>query len=496
MAATSSSTSGPIHYKHDVYLCFRGFRGEDSRYSFITNLYEALSQAGINTFSDGVETSQRRGEPMQDIEKVISESRASVIILSEKFGTSRQCLDELLLILEQRRQNNHFVLPVFYKVDPLDVRNQRGRFTMEAGVKGSNWTQDKVNQWKAALREVGSLSGMVLSGSETAFIADIVSAIIRALDSKSSSFVSEFEHLRIHLGELKKATNSFRSKVLGTGGFGKVYEGEISHSQGRSLVAIKRLNREFGQGDPEFWKEIMMLSRYTHRNLISLLGFCDEDGEKILVYEHASNGSLDRHLSSTVLTWTQRLKICLDAARGLAYLHDDKGSQQRVLHRDIKSANILLDKNWNAKLSDMGLSKLGPANQHHTVLITNIVGTPGYCDPQYMETYSLTKESDIYSFGVVLFEVLCGRLCFDYTNGRLKILVPTWKQSYMHKKLDHIIFKDLTSQMDPTSLEIFSNIAFQCLHYDREQRPKISILVERLETALEFQKRHDRYKSG
>ncbi|XP_076909857.1 putative receptor-like protein kinase At5g39000 [Bidens hawaiensis] len=378
----------------------------------------------------------------------------------------------------------------------------------------------KVNQWKAALREVADLKGMVLSGSEITFIKDIVHTISRALvsrlssldskpssgdsnpsswdskssslDSKPSSFVSEFEHLRIRLRKLEKATNTFSSKVIGTGGFGKVYEGVISHSLGRSLVAIKCLNREFGQGDPEFWKEIMMLSRYTHKNLISLLGFCDEDGEKILVYEHASHGSLDRHLGSTALTWTQRPKICLDAARGLAYLHDDKGTQQRVLHRDVKSANILLDENWNAKLSDMGLSKIGPANQRHTVLITNVVGTPGYCDPQYMETYSLTKESDIYSFVVVLFEVLCGRLCFKYTNNQLEILVPMWKQSYIDNKLDRVIFKDLTpSILDMTALETFSSIAFQCLHYSRERRPTISLLVERLKTALKFQKLHD-----
>ncbi|KAF5786780.1 putative protein kinase RLK-Pelle-CrRLK1L-1 family [Helianthus annuus] len=232
------------------------------------------------------------------------------------------------------------------------------------------------------------------------------------------SVMKEFEHLKIQLEELRKATDNFGSKVIGAGGFGKVYEGEVVHSKGRSMVAIKRLNREFGQGDPEFLKEIMMLSRYAHKNLISLLGYCDEDGEKILVYEHASNGSLDRHLSSTALSWTQRLKICLDVARGIAYLHDDKGTQQRVLHRDIKSANILLDDKWNAKLSDMRLSKIGPANQQYTALFTNVVGTPGYCDPQYMHTYTLTKESDIYSFGVVLFEILCGRLCFQYTNGR------------------------------------------------------------------------------
>ncbi|KAM0025306.1 putative protein kinase RLK-Pelle-CrRLK1L-1 family [Helianthus debilis subsp. tardiflorus] len=306
------------------------------------------------------------------------------------------------------------------------------------------------------------------------------------------SVMKEFEHLKIQLEELRKATDNFGSKVIGAGGFGKVYKGEVLHSKGRSMVAIKRLNREFGQGDPEFLKEIMMLSRYAHKNLISLLGYCDEDGEKILVYEHASNGSLDRHLSSTALSWTQRLRICFDVARGIAYLHDHKGTQQRVLHRDIKSANILLDDKWNAKLSDMGLSKIGPANQQYTALFTNVVGTPGYCDPQYMHTYTLTKESDIYSFGVVLFEILCGRLCFKYTNGQLEILVPMWKQCYEQKKLDHIIFKDLMPPLAPYSLETFSDIAFQCLHNSRERRPTVSLLVKKLEIALEFQEHPDK----
>ncbi|KAJ0514732.1 putative protein kinase RLK-Pelle-CrRLK1L-1 family [Helianthus annuus] len=305
------------------------------------------------------------------------------------------------------------------------------------------------------------------------------------------SFMKEFEHLKIHLEDLKEATKSFGSKVIGAGGFGKVYEGEISHSKGRSIVAIKRLSREFGQGDLEFLKEIMMLSRCSHKNLISLLGYCDEDGEKILVYEHACNGSLDRHLSSNVLTWAQRLKICLDVAKGLQYLHDHRGTQQRILHRDIKSANILLDDKWNAKLSDMGLSKIGPANHQRSVLVTNVVGTPAYCDPQYMEAYTLTKESDIYSFGVVLFEVLCGRLCFKMTNGQLEILVPMWKQNYIHKKLDLIIFKDIIPPIDHNALKTFSDIAFQCLHYSREQRPTMSLLVKKLEIALKCQERHD-----
>ncbi|XP_076936544.1 receptor-like protein kinase HERK 1 [Bidens hawaiensis] len=302
------------------------------------------------------------------------------------------------------------------------------------------------------------------------------------------TFFEEFQHLRIQLEAIKSATDNFDDKkIIGTGGFGKVYGGELSHFKGRSMVAFKRLDRRFGQGNSEFWKEIMMLSRYTYENLISLLGFCDHNGEKILIYEHASNGSLDRHLRSNTLTWIQRLKICLDVGRGLSYLHDDKGTQQRILHRDIKSSNILLDDNWNAKISDPGLSKIGPANQQHTALITNVVGTFGYLDPMYMELGILTKESDVYSFGVVLFEVLCGRLCFENNNGKFPSLVRMWKQKYKQKKLDEIIFQDLNQDMDPQSLETFTDIAFQCLQKYRENRPTMSVVVEKLEAALELQ---------
>nr|GEY86128.1 protein kinase-like domain, phloem protein 2-like protein [Tanacetum cinerariifolium] len=245
------------------------------------------------------------------------------------------------------------------------------------------------------------------------------------------SFMKEFEHLKIQLKEIKKATGNFNDKThgIGSGGFGKVYSGEVTHYRGRSMVAVKRLDRSFGQGDSEFWKEVVMLSRYKHQNIISLLGFCEEDAEKILVYEHAAHGGLDDFISSPKLSWRQRIKICLDAARGLNYLHEDKGNQQRVLHRDIKSSNILLDARFNAKVSDMGLSRMGPANQPHTVLITNVVGTLGYCDPLYFETGLLTKESDVYSFGVVLFEVLFGRLCCRKIDGQYQVLVPMWKKN-------------------------------------------------------------------
>ncbi|CAI9285009.1 unnamed protein product [Lactuca saligna] len=309
------------------------------------------------------------------------------------------------------------------------------------------------------------------------------------------AFMEEFQHLKIQLEDINSATYNFdMSNIIGKGGFGMVYKGVLSHFKEQNTVAFKRQDRNFGQGDPEFWKEILMLSHYTHKNLITLMGFCDEDGEKILVYEYASRGSLDRHLSSSTLTWRQRLNICVEAATGLCYLHDPKGTQQRVIHRDIKSSNILIDENWNAKISDMGLSKIGPANQQHSFLATNVVGTFGYIDPMYAEKSILTKESDVYSFGVVLFEVLCGKLCFVNNNGHFESLVGMWKKSYKQKNVDAIIFEDLKQHMDPVSLEIFSDIAYQCLQKSREGRPKMLHVLDQLETARRSQDKFEELK--
>ena len=253
------------------------------------------------------------------------------------------------------------------------------------------------------------------------------------------------------------------------------------------VVAIKRLDPRFGQGNPEFWKEIVILSLYKHENIISLLGFCDESNEKILVYEYASRKSLDLYLNNANLSWIQRLKICIGVARGLAYLHNPGVSQQRVLHRDIKTSNILLDENWNPKISDLGLSKFGPANQQYTFCISNVVGTIGYCDPLYIETGLLTKESDVYSFGVVLFEVLCGRLCISNKNGTDKSLTSLVRQYYQLNKISEIIYGNIGHGMNPESLELFTTIGYQCLSRDLKERPLMSDIVNTLESALEYQ---------
>ncbi|KAL8208292.1 hypothetical protein R6Q57_007704 [Mikania cordata] len=310
------------------------------------------------------------------------------------------------------------------------------------------------------------------------------------------ALVKEFEHLKISSDVIKLATNSFGpDHFIGVGGFGKVYKGEIPDTDGRPItVAIKRLDRKHGQGEHEFLTEIMMLSRYRHKNLVSLVGFCDEVNEKILVYEYEFNGSLERYLNNKTLTWVQRLKICIGAARGLEYLHNPQETQQRVLHRDVKSANVLLDQLWEAKIADFGLSKMGPANQEFTFLVSNAVGTVGYCDPLYAETGILTKESDVYSFGVVLFEVLCGRPCIvKHDDERYRLLTRLAQRSYEEETIDHIVFNGLRDQMEPKSLKVFSSIAYRCLRRDREQRPTMAQVLADLELALEYQ---ESFESG
>ncbi|KAI3781598.1 hypothetical protein L2E82_11616 [Cichorium intybus] len=297
------------------------------------------------------------------------------------------------------------------------------------------------------------------------------------------------QHLAIPLEDIKLATNNFDDdNFIGRGGFGKVYIGQLSLSGQPSTVAVKRLDRTLGQGDREFLMEIQMLSCYKHKNLICLIGFCDEGGENILVYEHAKHGSLDKYLSDPNLSWIQRLQISLGSARGFNYLHNDVGPQHRVLHRDIKSSNILLNENWEAKISDFGLSKIGPSNVEFTFLITNACGTFGYVDPQYVRAGILTKESDVYSFGVVLFEILCGRLALIERYQDERRFLSSLAQVYCEEnRLDEIIHPNLMNQMNIGSLKLFSKVAYQCLRENRRERPTMSWIVEKLEKAMELQ---------
>ncbi|KAL8244429.1 hypothetical protein R6Q59_010687 [Mikania micrantha] len=299
--------------------------------------------------------------------------------------------------------------------------------------------------------------------------------------------IDQSNHLRLAFEDIKEATQNFTT-LIGRGGYGPVYRGQLSVSGEVRTVAVKRLDNRFGQGLKEFLTEIQMLSRYKHQNIVSLVGFCEELDEKFLIYDYAEHGSLDNYykpLTRRRLTWMQRINICIDAAHGLDHLHNHVAHNQRVIHRDIKSSNILLDRNWKAMIADFGLSKIGRANENDTYLITNASGTHGYCDPAYIRTGILTKESDVYSFGVVLFEVLCGRLCFINVNSEERFLAPLARRYYEEHKLNLIIDRDLKSYINSDSMRVFSEIAFQCLHDDRERRPSMGMVLQKLEKALE-----------
>lgn len=304
----------------------------------------------------------------------------------------------------------------------------------------------------------------------------------------SSSLLREFGHLQIPLQAIEFATNNFADEnLVGQDGFGNIYKGQLLLSGQLVNIFAKRLNPKFGQGDVEFWKEISALSRLKHVNIVSIVGFYYGFDEKIIIYKYMVNRSLDKYLSGSTLTWMQRLHICVGVARALSYMHYDMGHNYCLIHRDIKSSIVLLDENWEAKVSGFGLSIANLATRRHRLVLSNACGTPGYIDPVYVETGTLTQKSDVYSFGVVLFEVLCGRIAVSYNNDKLEIPTSSFKKHYEDGNLDEIIDPNLRKQMDPQSFTIFSDTAYQCLKIQRAHRPYMENVVRRLEKALELQ---------
>ncbi|PWA40661.1 concanavalin A-like lectin/glucanase domain, Serine/threonine-protein kinase Rad53 [Artemisia annua] len=230
--------------------------------------------------------------------------------------------------------------------------------------------------------------------------------------------LSELPQLCIEFtySDIQIATNYFNELLLiGEGGYGKVYKGNITVGESRDklVVAIKHLKLSSHQGEREFLAEIGIQSKLRHRNLVSLIGYCKhEEQERFIVLEYISKGSLEDRLHRREyppLTLVRRLQILIGAACGLDHLHTGTGINHGVIHRDMKTANILLDDNWVAKICDFGLSKTGPTNQ-----TSNYVrGTPGYVDPDYCETLVPTQKTDVYMFGVIMLEVLCVRKAVD-----------------------------------------------------------------------------------
>ncbi|KAI3831182.1 hypothetical protein MKW92_047320 [Papaver armeniacum] len=282
--------------------------------------------------------------------------------------------------------------------------------------------------------------------------------------------------------EMALATYNFDSSTqVGEGGYGKVYKGVLSDG---TVVAVKRAQEGSFQGDKEFLNEIELLSRVHHRNLVSLIGCCDEEGEQMLVYEFMSDGTLRDHLSAkskAPLSFAMRLRIATDSAKGILYLHTE--ADPPIFHRDVKSSNILIGPRFRGKVADFGLSRIAPVPDIEGTtpghVSTVVKGTPGYLDPEYFLTFKLTDKSDVYSLGVVFLEILTGRLPIQ--NG--KNIVREVNGAYNSGTIFSIIDEKMGSYPSKC-IQKFVTLALQCCQDDTDARPSMAQVVKELDNIL------------
>jgi len=291
--------------------------------------------------------------------------------------------------------------------------------------------------------------------------------------------------------ELRAATSNFsRANYLGSGGFGPVYQGAVDDKLRPGLaaqaVAVKYLDLECGtQGHKEWLAEVFFLGQLRHKNLVKLIGYCYEKEHRMLVYEFMSAGSLEKHLFKSIngsLPWLTRMKIAVGAAKGLAFLHD---ADLPVIYRDFKASNILLDSDYNTKLSDFGLAKHGPQGEA-THVTTRVMGTHGYAAPEYITTGHLTAKSDVYSFGVVLLELLSGRPSVDRSRRPREQNLVDWARPYLKRsdKLYQVMDSALECQYSCKGAQVASLVAYKCLSQNPKSRPSMREVVKALEPVL------------
>lgn len=273
---------------------------------------------------------------------------------------------------------------------------------------------------------------------------------------------------KYHYKDLQKATNNF-TMILGQGSFGPVYKAVMATGE---VVAVKALASDSSQGEREFQTEVILLSRLHHRNLVNLVGYCVEKGQHILIYEFMSNGNLASLLygdNKRSLTWQERLQIAHDISHGIEYLHE--GAVPPVIHRDLKSANILLDHSMRAKVADFGLSK----EEVFDGSKSGLKGTYGYMDPDYITTNKFTKKSDVYSFGIILFELITA---INPQQGLMEYIDLAAIGGEGKVDWDEILDKNLLSGSIPEEVKVLADVAYRCINRSPRKRPWISEVTQ------------------
>ncbi|KAL3351220.1 hypothetical protein AABB24_019694 [Solanum stoloniferum] len=300
------------------------------------------------------------------------------------------------------------------------------------------------------------------------------------------SGLPEFSHLGwghwFTLRDLETATNKFaKDNIIGEGGYGIVYRGQLING---TEVAVKKLLNNLGQAEKEFQVEVEAIGHVRHKNLVRLLGYCIEGTHRLLVYECVNNGNLEQWLHGAMqqhgyLTWEARMKILLGTAKALAYLHE--AIEPKVVHRDIKSSNILIDDDFNAKISDFGLAKLLGAGKSH--ITTRVMGTFGYVAPEYANSGLLNEKSDVYSYGVVLLEAITGRDPVDYGRPAPEVNLVDWlKMMVGSKRSEEVVDPTIETRPSTTALKRALLTTLRCLDPDSDKRPTMSQVVRMLES--------------
>ncbi|KAL8201433.1 hypothetical protein R6Q57_012772 [Mikania cordata] len=297
------------------------------------------------------------------------------------------------------------------------------------------------------------------------------------------------------LRDLEQATHRFSNEnVIGEGGYGVVYKGSLING---TEVAVKKLLNNLGQAEKEFRVEVEAIGHVRHKNLVRLLGYCMEGTQRMLVYEYVDNGNLEQWLHGDtqecgVLTWEARMKVLLGIAKALAYLHE--AIEPKVVHRDIKSSNILIDHDFNGKLSDFGLAKLLDSGESH--INTRVMGTFGYVAPEYANTGMLNEKSDIYSFGVLLLEAVTGRDPVDYNRVANEVNLVEWlKMMVGNRRAEEVVDPNLDPKPSTHALKRALLVALRCVDPDSGKRPKMSQVVRMLDSDFPYREERRNRKS-